>query len=131
MVVVAGATLLLHVLPTILPADFPRIADISLDWRAAAVAAVATLLASVISALIPALLSRRVDLAHSLAEDSMASLGGTKHSGAARIRSVIMVGQIAVACVLMVGAGLLTRSLIALINIDRGYDPHNVLTARL
>ena len=48
-----------------------------------------------------------------------------------RIRAAIMVGQIAVACLLMVGAGLLARSLSALINIDRGYDPHNVLTAQV
>ena len=128
---VAGAAVILRVLPAILPADFPRMADVSLDWRAAASAAAATLLASLISALVPALQSRRVDLAHSLAEDSIATVGGAKRSSATRIRAAIMVGQIAVACLLMVGAGLLARSLTALINVDRGYDPHNLLTAQL
>ena len=106
-------------------------ADVSLDWRAAASAAAATLLASLISALVPTLHSRRVDLAHSLAEDSIATVGGARRSSAMRIRAAIMVGQIAVACLLMVGAGLLARSLTALINVDRGYDPHNLLTAQL
>ena len=50
---------------------------------------------------------------------------------AARLRATIMAGQIAVACVLLIGAGLLGRSLQSLINVDRGYDPSNLLTARL
>ena len=128
---VAGAAIILRMLPTVIPADFPRIADVSLDWRAAASAAAATLVAGFISALVPALQSRRVDLAHSLAEDSIATFGAARHSSAARIRAAIMVGQIAVASLLMVGAGLLGRSLIALINVDRGYDPYNLLTAEL
>jgi putative ABC transport system permease protein len=128
---VAGAAVILRLLPAIVPPDFPRMADVSLDWRAAAAAATATLLASLIPALVPVLQSRRVDLAHSLAEDSLATVGGAKRSSATRIRAAIMVGQVAVACLLMVGAGLLARSLNALISVDRGYDPHNLLTAQL
>ena len=75
---VAGAAVILRLLPAVLPPDFPRMADVSLDWRAAASAAAATLLASLISALVPTLQSRRVDLAHSLAEDSIATVGGAK-----------------------------------------------------
>ncbi len=128
---VAGAAVILRLLPTLLPADFPRLADISLDWRAAVAAAAATLLACLISTLVPVQQSRRVDLAHSLAQDSIATVGGAKRSSATRIRAAIMVGQVAVACLLMVGAGLLARSLTALINVDRGYDPDNLLTAQL
>jgi putative ABC transport system permease protein len=128
---VIGAAVLLRLLPTILPADFPRLADVTLDWRAAASAATATFFAVLASTLVPTMQSRRVDLAHSLAEDTIAISGGAKQSGATRLRVAIMVGQIAVACLLVVGAGLLMRSLITLINTDRGYDPHNVLTAQL
>jgi putative ABC transport system permease protein len=49
----------------------------------------------------------------------------------ARLRAAIMAGQIAVACVLLIGAGLLGRSLQSMIAVDRGYDPQNLLTARL
>jgi predicted permease len=49
----------------------------------------------------------------------------------ARARLIIMAGQVAMACVLLVGAGLLLRSFVALSHADRGYDPANLLTARL
>ena len=42
-----------------------------------------------------------------------------------------MTGQVAVACVLLVGASLLGRSFVSLMNVDRGYDPAGVLAARL
>jgi predicted permease len=42
-----------------------------------------------------------------------------------------MAGQIAIACILLVGASLLTRGFVALLHADRGYDPHNVLSARI
>jgi hypothetical protein len=43
--------------------------------------------------------------------------------------ALIMTGQVAVACVLLAGAAAVTRSFVALIHADRGYDPVNVLTA--
>jgi putative ABC transport system permease protein len=124
----AGAAAILRMLPSILPADFPRLADVSLDWRAATYACAATVTASLITGWIPALQSRRMNLAQSIAVDSVAVAGGTKHSKA---RTGIMIGQIAVACLLLIGAGLLGRSLLELINIDRGYEPRNLLTGRL
>lgn len=42
-----------------------------------------------------------------------------------------MAGQVAVACMLLIGASLLGRSFVALMNADRGFDPSNLLTARL
>jgi putative ABC transport system permease protein len=72
-----------------------------------------------------------VNVTQSLAEDGQAPVGGGIRSKTARVRLAIMAGQIAVAAVLLVGALLLTRSVIALIRADRGYDPSNVLTARL
>ncbi len=58
-------------------------------------------------------------------------IGAGMRTPAARLRSAIMAGQVAVACVLLIGGGLLGRSFQALTNIDRGYDPANLLTARL
>ena len=49
----------------------------------------------------------------------------------ARTRALIMAAQVAIACVLLIGAALLSRSFVSLIHADRGYDPSNVLTARL
>jgi putative ABC transport system permease protein len=126
----AGAWLLIALLPAVLPADFPRLSDITLDWRVALASTTATLAAIAICGLVPALQARRIDLVQSLA-DNLAPVGGGVRSPVARLRAAIMAAQIAVACVLLIGAGLLGRSLQSLINVDRGYDPNNLLTARL
>jgi putative ABC transport system permease protein len=127
----AGAWLLLRVLPAIVPRDFPRVGEITLDWRVALASAAATLVAVAICGLVPALQARRIDLVRSLSDDNMAPVGGSVRTPAARLRAAIMAGQIAVACALLIGAGLLGRSLQSLIAVDRGYDLHNLLTARL
>ena len=127
----AGARLLIELLPAVLPADFPRLSDITLDWRVALASSTATLAAVAICGLVPALQARRIDLAQSLADDNLAPVGGGMRTPVARLRAAIMAAQIAVACVLLIGAGLLGRSLQSLINVDRGYDPGNLLTARL
>jgi putative ABC transport system permease protein len=128
---VAGARLLIGLLPSILPADFPRVNEIALDWRVALASTAATLAAIAACGLAPTLQSRRIDLVQSLADDNRAPVGAGVRTPVARLRAAIMAGQIAVACILLVGAGLLGRSLHALVNIDRGYDPNNLLTARL
>src|SRR5688572_9479961 len=128
---VAGASLLIGSFPAILPADFPRLSDITLDWRVALGSTAATVAAIAVCALFPTMQARRIDLVQALAEDSLAPVGGGARTRVARVRAVIMAGQIAIACILLIGAGLLGRSLQALIDVDRGYDPHNLLTARL
>jgi putative ABC transport system permease protein len=85
----------------------------------------------VVCGLVPTLQARRIDLVQSLADDNLAPVGGGLRTPAARLRATIMAGQIAVACVLLIGASLLGRSLLSLINVDRGYNPSNLLTARL
>ena len=60
----------------------------------------------------------------------MAPVGAGRRSRTAQARLLIMAGQVAIACVLLVGASLLGRSFVALLNADRGYDPSGVLTAR-
>ena len=52
-------------------------------------------------------------------------------SRTARARALIMIGQIAIACVLLVGALLLARSFLAMLHADVGYEAANVLTARV
>ena len=128
---VAGAKLLIGAFPAILPADFPRLSDITLDWPVAVGSAAATFAAIAACALVPALQARRIDLVQSLAEDGLAPVGGGARTRIARLRAVIMAGQVAIACILLIGAVLVGRSLQALIDIDRGYDPGNLLTARL
>jgi hypothetical protein len=68
-------------------------------------------------------MARRVKLTSALVEDGAAPVGHSLRSPAARSRALIITGQVAIASLLLVGAGLLSQSLCRLINIDRGYQP--------
>ena len=120
-----------RLLPWLLPDGFPRLGEVALDMRALAFTLVVSVLASFACGLVPAWHTRRVNLVDALSEDGVASISGAKRSPAARTRTLMMVGQVAIACLLLVGATLLTRSFVAMVRADRGYDPANVLTARL
>jgi len=117
--------------PALLPADFPRAADIVLDGRMVALTAALALGASLVMAVVPVLQARQVDLASALTEGGLAPLGGHLRTPVVRLRSAVMAGQVAVTLVLLVGALLLGRSFISLVQVDRGYDPSHLLTARL
>ncbi len=127
-VVVAFA--LARLLPSILPADFPRATDISVSPPVLAVAVLLSIVASVGASLMPATVTRRVDVTATLADESAASAAGVR-SRSGRLRALVMAAQVAVACLLLIGAALLGRSFVALMYADRGYDPSNLLTARL
>jgi predicted permease len=125
------ASLLHRSLPSLLPADFPRAADLAFDSRVVAFTLLVSLVTSLLFGVLPALQVRRLDLVGALTEDGGGSAGLSRASRTARIRLAIMAGQVAVACVLLVGASLLGRSFVRLLDADRGYDPAGVLTARL
>src|SRR5262249_30145306 len=57
--------------------------------------------------------------------------GASSSKGEQRVRAVLVAAQVAIACVMLVGAGLLGRSLVALERVDAGIDVRNVVTARL
>jgi putative ABC transport system permease protein len=126
----ALAAALHRLLPAVLPADFPRLDDVAMDWRALLFAVLVSLATSIVCGLMPALGVRRVDLVNSLG-DGGAQSRSSAGPQTARSRAFIMAGQVAIACLLLVGASLLGRSFLALMNADRGYDPSNLLTARL
>jgi putative ABC transport system permease protein len=128
---IAAAFWLNRALPSWLPADFPRATDVALDLRVLGCAVLVSLVASIAFGLLPALQARRLNLVESLTEDSLAPVGGGSRSKTARARMLIMAGQVAVASVLLIGASLLIRSFVALLNADRGYVASNVLTARV
>jgi putative ABC transport system permease protein len=118
-------------LPAILPADFPRLDQIAMDWRGAIAAMAGALLAGGVAGLIPAWHARRSLTAGALAEDGQSAVGLSHGSAAGRIRTAVMAAQVAIATVLLVGSTLLGRSFIALLETDRGFDTRQVLTAAL
>jgi putative ABC transport system permease protein len=125
----ALAAVLLRALPAIAPADFPRLAEIGMDYRAALFALAVSLVASLAFGLAPVMQMRRLDVTQALSEDGLAPVGGNVRTKTARARLLIMIGQMAAAAVLLVGAALLGRSFLALLQADRGYNPNNLLTS--
>ena len=128
---VAMAAGVVAVLPDVLPTDFPRVEHIHLDLVPAMVALAASLLAGAASGVLPALLARRLVVSEALADDNRAPTGAGRRSAASRTRGTVMAAQVAVATVLLVGAGLLARGFLALLRTDRGFETTRVLTAAL
>ena len=87
-----------------------------------------SVLTGIVFGLVPALEATRFDLHGSLKEGGK-SVGGS--TGSHRVRSVFVVTQVALALVLLVGAGLLVKSLSRLQAVDTGFNPINLLTVRV
>jgi putative ABC transport system permease protein len=127
----ALAALMHRALPALLPVDFPRLDDLAFDLRIQAFAIAVSIAAGLGCGILPALHVAGADVVPALVEDSLAPVGGGLRSRIARARAAIMTAQIAIACVLLVGALLLMRSFVGMMNADLGYDFTNVLTARV
>jgi putative ABC transport system permease protein len=118
-------------LPQLGGTTFQRLADVRLDLRVLAFAAGISLLTTVLFGLVPALASAKEGLAQSLKERGLAGAAGLRLFGHNRVRSLLTMTQVALAMMLLVGAGLLTRSLLALLRQDLGYQPSGALTLQL
>ena len=113
-------------LAAFLPADLiPRSGEISFDWRVLTFALSAAVLTGLIFALAPAVKAARVDVNHALKQGGGKGAIGDDRG---RMRSALVVSEIALALVLLIGAGLLIRTFVSLRRVDPGFDPRNVLT---
>src|SRR5215813_4779939 len=117
-----AAPLLLALAPPTLPLRFA----VSPDYRVIGFTLLVTLLAGLLFGLAPAWKGTRIDLATSLKDGG--SGGGTSKS---RIRSLLVVGQVAVCSLLLVGSGLCLRSLLNAQSIDIGFETGNRITATI
>ncbi len=107
------------------PEGITRITETRLDMRVLGFTALISVLTGVLFGLAPAIGVSRLGLADSLKEGGRSGAGGLR-SG--RARSFLVVSEVALALVLLVGAGLLVRTLVRLQNVPLGFDPRNVLT---
>jgi putative ABC transport system permease protein len=113
--------------PLLAPSNFPRLEDIQVDWQFLIVAALAAIFVGVFAGVMPAFRSSRLDLAAAI------QAGGSRSVSApdTRARRALLIVEAALAVVLLVGATLLARSFVKIIQVDTGYDSANVLTADL
>jgi predicted permease len=106
------------------PGDIPRLDEIRLDWRVIGFTVGITLLTTLLTGLAPALSLSKPNLTSALKEGGQK--GGIGQGG--RLRGALVVAEIALALVLVVGAGLMIRSFGQLQQVDPGFDPNNVLS---
>ncbi|HYL62604.1 MAG TPA: ABC transporter permease [Candidatus Methylomirabilis sp.] len=117
----------LRLLKTLLPADTPRLFDVHMDWRVLAFTAVLALLTGIAFGLAPALRSSRAALTESLNSGGR----GASVSVSQRLRSGLVIAEVAFAVLLVIAAGLMIRSFWALSHVNPGFQPEHMLTARL
>jgi predicted permease len=117
----------LTLLKSVLPAGTPRLAEVAIDWRVLLFTTALVILTGIISGVAPAFQTSRTELTESLKSSSR----GSTHAGARRLRTSLVVSELALAVLLVSAAGLLIRSLWSLSHEDPGFRSKNVLTARI
>lgn len=117
----------LQLLKAALPPDTPRITDAQIDWRVLLFTAGLAVLTGLLFGLAPALHSSRTALVESLKSASRGASGSVSKN----LRSGLAIAEVAFAVLLVIAAGLLMRSFVALSQVDPGFRSERVLTARI
>ena len=117
---------LLDMFRTLNPGGIPRLAEVQLNGYVAAFAIASALLVGFFTGLVPAVSGRLGDVGRAIREGQRGSVGDRRHD---RLRAVLVCVEVALALVLMVGAGLLVRSLMQLMSVDRGFQTDRRLLA--
>ena len=114
------------------PGDIPRIGEegarVGLDWRVALFTLGISVLTGILFGLIPALGASKPDLSSSMKESSRGSGSSLRHN---KMRSLLVISEVALALVPLVGASLLIRTFVALRAVDPGFNAHNVWTCEM
>jgi putative ABC transport system permease protein len=122
-----------RLLLTFSPGNIPRVTSLTdssafalaLDWRILAFTVAISFATGILFGLFPALRISRTDLSSTLKENSGRGATGMRHN---RARGLLVVAEMALALVLLIGAGLLIRTFAGLRNVNPGIDIHNVIT---
>ncbi|MEQ8329249.1 MAG: ABC transporter permease [Longimicrobiales bacterium] len=121
---VALAALGIEALLAMVPAELPRVDQVGIDGVVLGFTFAAAVGAALVFGVVPAVQASRVELADALKDRGQASTRGSTRT----IRNAVVVGEVALSTVLLIGAGLMLRSFVALSSVDPGYDAEEVLT---
>lgn len=117
----------LSIFKSVLPSSLPGLARAAIDWNVVAAVAALALFAGLAFGIAPALSASQIDLTDALKTGSQRGTGGVW----TRLRSWLIAAQVALTLVLVVGAGLLIKSLYRLSEADPGFEPRGILTVRM
>jgi putative ABC transport system permease protein len=119
----------IRLLVAINPANIPRLSEIDIDGRVLGFTLLISLLTGVIFGLVPALQATKPDLNETLkAEGARGSTGGIRKQ---RVRSLLVISEVALTVLLLIGAGLMIKSFYSLQKVQLGFNPENVLTMQV
>jgi putative ABC transport system permease protein len=110
----------------LIPEDVPRLAEIDIDRWVFGFMLLISVVTGVVFGLAPALHATKIELAEAM-KDGVRGAGAG--GGRGRLRGALVVAEIAIALVVLIGAGLLLQSFRRLQQVDLGFDTHNILTA--
>ena len=113
-------------LKSLVPGQIPRLAEAGIDMRVLGFTILVSVLTGVVFGLVPAMQASKPDLNEALKEGDRGSTGG-RH----RVRSALVVAEIAIALVLLIGAGLMVKSLWRLQSVSAGFETRKLLTMQL
>jgi predicted permease len=125
---IATATLGLGPMLRFLPHGIPRLSEVRMDWVVLLFALSISVLTGILFGLAPALQSTRPDVFAAVREGAR---GSGYSTGTNRLRSALIVSELALAVVLMIGAGLLLRSFAGLLESNPGFNPSRVVAASI
>jgi predicted permease len=114
-----------HVLIALSPANLPRVETVAIDGHVLVFLLGVTVLTAVGVGLAPAMHATVANLSGALKEGGRGGSDGIRRN---RLRSFLVVSEFALAFMLLIGAGLMIRSFLALQSVDPGFNPHHVLS---
>lgn len=126
---IALSVLGVRLLLSLNPEGIPRVAEISLDGRVLLWTLLVSLATGVFFGLVPAFQASKTDLNNSLNDGSRGSVGGA--GGRKGLQVWLVVSEVALALVLLIGSGLLIKSLLRLQQVSPGFNAQNTLTMRI
>ena len=115
-------------LVSLLPAGFPRASEIHVNALVFAFTLLISVVTGVVFGLAPALQASRIDPRQGLHEGGRSATGGARQQ---RLRGVLVIAEVSLACVLLIGAGLMLRSFLNLVHLNPGFQREQVLTATI
>jgi predicted permease len=124
----AVALIGVKILVSFLPASFPRAHDIHVSAPVFLFTLLVSVATGILFGLTPALQASRIDPQEGLHKGGRAATGSGHQS---RLRNALVISEVGLACVLLIGAGLMLRSLLNLMHLDPGFQQEHLLTAML
>ncbi|HTW81861.1 MAG TPA: ABC transporter permease [Terracidiphilus sp.] len=127
----AIAAACLEAIRTMHPGNIPRLDELGMDYRVFGFALAISILTGITFGLLPALRVARVDLNTTLKAGSRGAREGGLSVRRDRLRGVLVIGELAVSLPLLIGAGLLVRSFVRILDVPPGFSPDNLVSMRL